>query len=85
MKGAITSNTIFFIKKTSFFYKNKQKQSKIKNKFKMEKIEYSNPELKTARIVFTHGNTQGKIHLTNIKRLKQFKILKLMTNQSEQN
>lgn len=50
------------------YVQNKQKQSKTANKFKPEKIKTINKTLKTAKIHKTHGNTQEKIHLSNLKR-----------------
>lgn len=52
--------------------KNLQKQSKTKNKFKIEKIETLNPRLKIANIIPRHFNTHSKIHLSNIKRPRKF-------------
>lgn len=46
----------------------KQKQSKLKNKYKPEIIESRNPKLKTAVIKKQHFNTRKKIHFANIKR-----------------
>lgn len=53
---------------TKILVKNKQKQSKLKNKYKPEIIESINKELKTANITKTHHNTSERIHLSNIKR-----------------
>lgn len=53
---------------TEILVKNKQKQSKLKNKYKPEKVESINKELKTANITKTHHNTSERIHLSNIKR-----------------
>lgn len=50
------------------YVKDKQKQSKTKNKFKKETITDVNKERNTANIEPTHHNTQQKIHLSNIKR-----------------
>lgn len=53
------------------FVKNKQKQSKTRNKYKPQTISNVNEERKTAKIVPTHGNTCEKIHISNIKRPKK--------------
>jgi hypothetical protein len=50
------------------YVKNKQKQSKTKDKYKSEKIRSVNTKLKTAVIEPKHYNTRSKIHLSNIKR-----------------
>lgn len=49
-----------------------QKQSKTKPKYNKEIIKELDTELKTAKIVPRHHNTQEKIHISNIKRPKKF-------------
>lgn len=69
------------------FVKNKQKQSKTKNKFKIQKIETISPKLKTAKIIPSHKNVSSKIHLSNIKnpRKQTYKFKKITdSSQSEQ-
>lgn len=58
------------------YVKNRQKQSKTKNRYKPEQIKSINPDLKTAVINRTHGNTAENIHLSNIKhpRKKTYKF-----------
>lgn len=58
------------------YVKNKQKQAKTKNKFKIQKIETVNPKLKIAKIIPKHGNTHSKIHLSNIKRPRKFTYIR---------
>lgn len=55
------------------FVKNRQKQSKTKNRYKIESIETLNENLKTAKITPTHYNTNEKIHISNIKRPRKIK------------
>lgn len=50
------------------YVKNKQSQGKTRNKYNKETLLETNEQLKTAKILARHGNTQSKIHLTNIKR-----------------
>lgn len=47
---------------------NKQKQSKLKNKYKPEKLIAVDTERNTGQIEPQHHNTQTKIHISNIKR-----------------
>lgn len=50
------------------YVQNKQKQSKLKNKYKPETLTRINTEQRTGEIVPQHHNTQTKIHLSNIKK-----------------
>lgn len=52
----------------TIYVKNKQKQSKLKDKYKAEKLVTYDPKLKTGEIDPKHFNTQSKIHISNIKR-----------------
>ena len=63
----------------NIFVKNRQKQSKTKNKYKPEKLVSINKDRKTGKIVPQHFNTQQNIHLSNIKRPKKktYKFKKL--------
>lgn len=58
----------------SIFVSNKQKQSKTKSKYKQEKLESIDPELKTGKIDPKHHNTVEKIHLSNVKRPRKIKL-----------
>lgn len=53
------------------FVKNRQTQSKTKNKYNAEKIISIDETLKTANIAPRHANTSQRIHLSNIKRPKK--------------
>lgn len=53
---------------TRVFVRNKQKQSKTKNKYQPEQIETVNSSRKIATITPRHFNTKQKVHLSNIKR-----------------
>lgn len=53
------------------FVRDRQKQTKTKNKYKKEQITSVNPEHKTATIAPTHHNTIQKIHISNVKRPKR--------------
>lgn len=50
------------------FVHNKQKQGKTSSKYKRQKLRSVDPNLKTAKLISQHGNTQEKIHLSNVKR-----------------
>jgi len=53
---------------TTVFVKNKQKQNKLKNKYKPENLIKTNLKLNTGEIQPQHYNTRKKIHLSNVKR-----------------
>uniref|UniRef100_A0A6P7HBT0 Uncharacterized protein LOC114348839 n=2 Tax=Diabrotica virgifera virgifera TaxID=50390 RepID=A0A6P7HBT0_DIAVI len=56
---------------TKVFVRNKQYQSKTKNKYQAEEISKINKERKTAKIKTRHKNTAENIHFSNVKRPKR--------------